>query len=273
MFAGLIILLKALFYLGCLFAIGVGFHVSLKLIDGRAWLRWASLILAVSLLIRLFALNLEMVGSIKSAIDFSMFSWLWPGVKNQVVAMFIGGIALWIASLRHGRLWALAGASLIAAGFGLSGHTQSLEGAVWAPFAVAFHVAVAGFWIMAPISLWPRAQDDTKTLGFRLQRFSSVAKWNVPVMVIIGLWLSIAIAGSIDAVFETIYGRLLLLKLLAATLAIGLGAYNKTVVTARIESGELGIAKAFRGILLIDIMLFSAAITAVASATTVFGPH
>lgn len=274
MFAGLIILLKALFYLGCLFTIGVGFHVSLKLVDSRAWLRRASLILAVSLLIRLFALNLEMVGSIKGAVDFSMFSWLWPGVKNQIVAMFIGGIALWVASLRQERLWAFTGASLIAIGFGLSGHSQSVEGAIWAPFAVAIHVAVAGFWIMAPLSLWPRAALKTGILVIKLRRFSRMAVWSVPLMIALGLWLSVAISGSIMDLLQTSYGRILLFKLAVAIFAVGLGAFNKIYLTEMLETSQTKIGRRnLKRSLAAEASLFLLAIFAVATVTTTIGPN
>lgn len=273
MTAGAIILLKALFYVGSLTGLGIGIHVALRLIEPKPWLRYAALLLAFSILLRVFSLNLEIVGALDRAFDVSMFSWVWPGIQAQVLALAAGTIVLAVASIKYTPILAMLGADFIVAGFGLSGHTQSLDGAVLAPFAVAFHVGVAGFWIMAPISLWPRSGDESDSLATKLHQFSRTAQWLVPIMIALGLWLCVEIAGSVEAVFQTTYGRLLLFKLAVILIAVGLGAFNKTYVTSRLEMGEVSARGMLKRVLALDTFLFLMAITAVAAATTLFGPH
>lgn len=273
MTAGAIILLKALYYVGSLVSVGIGIHVALRLIKPQPWLPWAALLLALSLVLRLFSVNLEIVGSLDRALDVSMFSWVWPGIQAQVLALAAGTIVLAVASIKYTPILAMLGAVFIAAGFGLSGHTQSLDGAVLAPFAVAFHVGVAGLWIMAPMVLWPKPRLDEGALVFKLRRFSQAAQWLVPIMIALGIWLSVQIAGSVEAVFKTTYGRLLLFKLAVILIALGLGAFNKTYVTSKLERGESSARGTLKRVLCLDAVLFALAITAVAAATTIFGPH
>lgn len=273
MMAGSFILLKAVFYVGSLVSVGIGIHVALRLINPQPWLRWAAGLVLLSLVLRLFSVNLEIVGSFDRAFDVSMFSWVWPGIRAQIFAFAAGAILLSLATVKYTQALSLLGAIIIATGFGATGHTQSLGGAVVAPFAVAFHVGVVGLWIMAPMVLWPKPNLEEGVLVFKLRRFSKAAQWLVPIMIALGIWLSVQIAGSVEAVFQTTYGRLLLLKLAVILIALGLGAFNKTYVTSKLERGESSAHGTLKRVLCLDAVLFALAITAVAAATTIFGPH
>lgn len=269
----LAILLKAVFYIGSLTAVGVGVHMAIGMPITSRWLRVAAISLALALTLRLLSLNAEIAGGWGQVMDVSMFSWVWPSVRAQVFAVILGVVCLSLASITRPRLFAGVGAFAVAAGFGLAGHTQALEGVGLASAAVAIHVLIAGFWVLAPIVLWPRAGIEVSSLTWRMERFSQVAFWAVPLMVALGLWLSVEIAGSIANVFLTPYGRLLLLKLGVASIALGVGALNKVYVTARLKSGGRTAFKTLRLALLADMGLFTIALSAIAAATTVFGPH
>ena len=59
----------------------------------------------------------------------------------------------------------------------------------------------------------PRAALPGPQLVDRLRRFSAIAIAAIPVLVILGFWLAWVLAGGVKGLFETNYGRLLLLKL------------------------------------------------------------
>jgi putative copper export protein len=270
---GLAILLKAAFYAGSLTAVGIGVHIAIGMPLPSRSLRIAALALGLALALRLLSLNAEIAGGWGQVLDTSMFNWVWPSVRAQVIALSLGLIGLCAASMTRPRIFAGVGAIAVAAGFGLAGHTQVLEGAGLAYVAVGVHVLIAGFWVLAPIVLWPRVGIEINSLTWRMERFSRVAVWAVPIMIALGLWLAVEIAGSIINVFQTPYGRLLLLKLGVASLALSIGALNKVYVTARLKTGGLQAFNALRLALMADVVLFTVAIFAIAAATTVFGPH
>lgn len=266
-------MLKAVFYAASLIAVGVGVHIAIGMPLKVQWLRLAALLLVLALLLRLLTLNIEISGGLGQVLDFSMFGWVWPGVRAQVIALSVGAACLAMGSVFLPRLFAGAGALMIATGFGLAGHTQALNAPGVLPMAVTLHVIAAGFWVLAPVILWPTAGQNFVALISRMHRFSRIAIMAVPVMIALGLWLAVEIAGPVSAVFEQPYGRLLLLKLAVASLALGIGAINKIYVTRRLEAGEgraLGILRLTLGI---DLALFVVAVLAISAATTAFGPH
>lgn len=268
-----ILLAKAAFYIGGLTAIGLGIHIAAGLsTPSPRKLRFAGVLLGLALILRLLTLNAEIMGDWYHALDFSIFAWAWPSVRAQTIAMSLGILCFIFAKGSALRLFAAIGALVTAAGFGLAGHAQALEASGLATIAVIIHVIIAGFWWFAPVSLWPRAGIDNSQLAWRMDRFSQLAIWAVPLMIALGLWLSVQISGSISSVFGTSYGRLLLLKLSVATLALTIGALNKIYLTRALRAGHRRARTMLRYALLTDLLLFTVAVLAVSAATTVFGP-
>lgn len=273
MTGSLVISTKVLFYLGSLFGIGAGTHYAVRIVASRRWL-WvgaASALLAISF--RLLGLNLEMVGDPVRMFDFSMFSWVWPGVRDQVFALVLGAGILAIASLMRLPFVAFIGALCVAHGFGLSGHARSegMPDLLWV--LVSAHVLIAGFWFFAPLTLWPGQEDDRPDVSRRLHAFSRIAIYAVPVMIVAGLWLALIIADGPTGLIGSTYGRLLLLKLVVIAAALALGAYNKFRLTQPIDAGEAGAFVHLRRSLSLEFTLFLAALITIAAATTLFGPH
>jgi putative copper export protein len=86
------------------------------------------------------------------------------------------------------------------------------------------------------------------------------------------LRLALNIAGSLDALFTTAYGRLLLAKLAAASGALLLGVVNKQIVTTKVTARFRDGAQWLRVTLSGDTVLFAIAIGLVTWITTVAGP-
>lgn len=268
-----VITAKAFFYVGCLLGIGSGSHHALGIAAAYRWLWVCGLLVLLALAVRLFALNVEIAGGLANAFDVSMFGWVWPRVKTQTLTIATGGVFLILAAVMR-RTWPAAlGSAIVAIGFGLAGHSQGQDVPAYVPFLVIAHVAIAGFWFVAPLNLWPRHALLDQDLKHRMHRFTRAATFAVPLMVLLGLWLAFIIAGSVSALFSLSYGRLLLLKLGAITLALCLGALNKFRLTSQLEAGDPRARSHLRFTLSLEFFLFSAAIVAIAAATTVFGPH
>ena len=227
--------------------------------------------LVVFLVLRL-AILIAQMGDGSNFFDAELLPLAWMGLGSStslIVAGAGGAVSgVWLKS----RIIAALGAIALGAGFGFTGHSQGLSDPGLAPLMVATHVLIAGFWVAAPLSLYPsRTFDDARLLG-RLHRFSSIAIAAIPVLIALGIWLAWILAGGIEKFFGTTYGLLLLAKLLTAVIAMGLGAINKQFITAKISSAPAIGRLWLRTTLYLEATLFAAAIIAVSAATTIGGP-
>ncbi len=191
---------------------------------------------------------------------------------DSMLAMLGGAVAaitgVWFGS----RIIAGFGAIAISFGFGLTGHAQGLIDPGLVPTIVAVHVLIAGFWVAAPISLYPAATLEDARLLARLRLFSSIAVAAIPILTVLGLWLVWTLAGGPEKLYDTTYGLLLLAKLAVGVIGLGLGALNKQIVTARLAADPTTGRKCLRLTLLCEATLFTVAIIAVSAATTIGGP-
>ena len=263
---------KAGLYVGALGAAGLAVHTSLLNADYRKWIIAFTLLLAAAVTCRLVLLNAELAGGLEHISDFSMFGWVWAPNQNQVLAYGSGVIALLSGLILHHRALLPVGAALVFAGAGLGGHTQGMEAPGINPFLVSVHVAIAAFWITAPLVLWPRTAISDDVLHMRLQRFSRIALWCVPVLFASGLWLAWRLAGSVETLTSQAYGQLLLLKLVLASAALGLGAFNRFRVTGQVTAQAARARALLRRTLILDSLLFAGIVLAIAAATTLTGP-
>ncbi len=204
--------------------------------------------------------------------DFESMGWLWP-VYDVWTAGLLGGAGLLLmASRTAGLLRSIlmsAGAIGIAIGLSSIGHSRGEGVADLAPVILAAHVCVAAFWVAAVPTLWPR---DADTTAIRTERFSRYALSLVPVVFVTGLGLVWLILGRPWLTLGSAYNQLLLLKLAGVTGVLGLGALNKTDVARKLEQNPQTGMRWLRRTLAADAVLFSAALVALAIATTVSGP-
>ena len=196
----------------------------------------------------------------------------WLVLGNSTLAILVGAVAsiagVWFGS----RVVAGLGAAALSVGFGLTGHAQGLTDPGLVPIMVAAHVLIAGFWVAAPISLYPVPTLDSARLTSRLYRFSTIAVAAMPVLIALGIWLAWMLTEGGEKLLVTTYGLLLLAKLAIGFIAIGVGALNKQVITAKVAADPATGKKWLRVALLCEATLFAAAIIAVSAATTIGAP-
>ena len=140
------------------------------------------------------------------------------------------------------------------------------------PVLVAGHVLIAGFWIAAPITLYPKGGLNPLKLKNRVSHFSQIAVWIVPLLFVSGLWLLWTISGSIQNVVSENYGRLLLLKLVLASALLTLGAFNKLYITRELQTHPVRAQAKLKKTLKLEAILFMAILISIATVTTVIGP-
>jgi putative copper resistance protein D len=196
----------------------------------------------------------------------------WMALGDSTLAVLAGAVVSIAAVWFRSKIIAGLGAAALSFGFGLTGHAQGLADPGLAPAMVTAHVLIAGFWVAAPVTLYPVAVIDNARLVARLQRFSGAAVAAIPIMIALGIWLAWILTGGPEQLFGTTYGLLLLAKLGAAIVAVGLGALNKQVITDRVNADPPIGRKWLRIALLCEATLFAAAIIAVSAATTIGAP-
>lgn len=260
-----------------LLTIGFALHAASGVVEREAikGLRFritlASVALALFVALRLGILIAQM-GDESNPFDPELLPLAWMALGDSTVLIVVGALAVaggvWFGSRIVGGL----GAILISAGFALTGHSQGLTDPGLAPAMVAAHVLIAGFWVAAPLSLYPsKTLPDTQLL-VRLNRFSTIAIAAIPILVGLGVWLAWILTGGPAKLFGTTYGLLLLAKLVIGVGAMGLGGLNKQVITGKVAA-DPGVGRSWlRTTLLLEATLFAAAIVAVSAATTIGGP-
>jgi putative copper resistance protein D len=104
----------------------------------------------------------------------------------------------------------------------------------------ALHLCAAGAWIggLLPLAIFLTRARASLSLGERalsvLRRFSTLSLTCVAVLILCGISNAWLLVGSIHALFTTRYGWLLLVKLAAFGVLIGLGARNRFVIKTKL---------------------------------------
>ncbi|MBU3919798.1 MAG: CopD family protein, partial [Alphaproteobacteria bacterium] len=200
------------------------------------------------------------------------FGWTWAGGGRPALVLFAGAVLLVMSAGSKNRAVPLLAAGSISAAFALTGHTAGLASPGFAPWVVAGHILIAGFWLGAPATLWPMTTTADAEVLSRTEGFSRIARLFVPLLFASGVYLFWRINGGFEAALTTGYGRLLAAKLVLATIILGLGALNMTLITRQLISDPARGRAALRSTLRIDTILFAVILVLIAAATTFSGP-
>jgi copper transport protein len=167
------------------------------------------------------------------------------GVAFLVMTLGFGVVAAlllvgWVFDRLELRWPALAVAVALISGLSLSGHQATEPNASWvAELADWLHLVAASVWVGGVAALaffvWPLAPSLRRTafLGF-----ARLAVLLVAVMVLAGGYLALVRLPELSDLWETLYGRLLLMKVAIVGLALVWGAVHHFVVRPRLEAGE-----------------------------------
>jgi putative copper export protein len=265
---------KLALYASALLGIGLSVQSAFGIIEPEARKRVLSVAAFCAFVALIFALLRALLtnAALGAPFDATNFTLVWQTQGAALLAFGGGAALLCIAVFLKLDAVAAVGAIMLAASFALTGHAQGVTDPLLTPLAVAAHVACAGFWIAAPFTLWPSRTMPDEALIARIRRFSGLALAFVPTLFVLGVALALRLAGGVSALLTSLYGLLLIAKLVAATGAMGLGAYNKIVVTHKLESDLSRGRHMLRLTLLADAVLFAAALILVGLATTMTGP-
>lgn len=167
----------------------------------------------------------------------------------------VASLAAAVAVPRAGPGAALLAWALAATSFALFGHAATAAPRWLTAPSVAIHAAAFIFWIGALPGLAEAAARPDAALAPTLRRFSALAVPLVALLVLTGTTLAVVQVRTPAALVDTAYGRLLMLKLVAVALLIGLAGFNRLRLTPAIERGAPGATRRFRRSALAEILL------------------
>jgi copper transport protein len=174
----------------------------------------------------------------------STWSALAPA-EYVVPAAVVAGLALAVgalpASAAPGRTRAtlvLAGSVLAVTAPAFTGHTRAATPEALVIGVDVLHLAAGALWLGGLVAialvLGDLARGDSGAVV--LGRFSTWAAALLAVLVVAGTVLAWRIAGSWDALLGSGYGALLLVKVLAALVAIAIAAWNRFALLPRLRT-------------------------------------
>ena len=111
------------------------------------------------------------------------------------------------------------------------------------------------------------SRESAATAGTVIDAFSAVALWIVPALLLAGVFLAAFLLKSL-AGLRTTYGQLLLVKLAAFAVLMGLGALNKWRLGPAVGQGDPRARATFRRSLAAEYVLIASALSVTAVLTS-----
>lgn len=216
----------------------------------------------------------RMAGAISGAWDIGLHAFLLDTRTPLVVVIRLGALVLLWLALRHSvwlRALGLPAVLLIAASFAATGHTARSPSWWWLGPLLVLHLLIVQFWFGSLLPLLAVARNEAGATAARIvQRFSSLANWSVPLILIAGLAMAAGLLPDTAALAQP-YGMGLILKVLAFAALMALAAANKWRLGPALERGGTAAARLGWSIG-VEFMVIAAVLMGTAALTTFWSP-
>ncbi|NRA54284.1 MAG: CopD family protein [Gammaproteobacteria bacterium] len=188
-------------------------------------------------------------------------------VVMLVSCLLAGASAIWLRYLSI--VLTVVGLVVLSKAFTLVGHTSQLSLAT--QVILAIHLSIAAWWLGALWPLWRACFDvPNQALHGLMKKFGNYAVINVLVLIICGTVLGVELVGSFEALFLTIYGLGIAIKLLTVNFILLLGAHHKwTLVPALLKQQS---SKVLASSLKVEIYLGLTILVITTVVSTLIGP-
>ena len=207
--------------------------------------------------------------SVTQAADPAILSALWTGSLGSALKIRLLGLALILVLVlpyRGLRPIAVLGACAVAFSFTVDGHAQTAPGLLVPLYTV--HLLMMAFWIGGLRPLHTMPLWDVAEAGMAAAEFGRKALLAVAILVASGAAMLYVLSGGGPGVFDTLWGRILVLKLGAVALILALAALNKLILTRGLIRGQREAGRRLRRSIRMEfrLMLVVFALTAILTA-------
>jgi copper resistance protein D len=219
----------------------------------------------------------RMAGDLSGIWDPDLQGIVWNSSNRAAVIGRLAGLLLIAMGLYSSRgrstLLAVLGAILVTGAFTFTGHTAVSTHRWILAGLLMVHLLVVAFWLGA---LWPLYLASSRETPARasnlIERFSAMAIWLVPVILLVGAVMAIVMLPNVAALGEP-YGELLIAKVVGFALLMGLAAANRSRLGPAIAQGTIHGGRRFRQSLAAEYVLIAAVLAITAVMTTFYSPE
>ena len=267
------ILTKFLLYLGVMLSTGT---VIVTFVFDLTHTRALTIIFSVlGLIATIFGFLLRgasLTGDISGMIDPEMLGLLWNTPVGTVFILHVVGLSLLFVGLfleRIGIWISIIGGISALWSFAQIGHVSGNKFAL-AEFALLLHLLVIAFWIGILIPLKRLASSSsTYIVAAKIgHRFGIIASVTVPILIVMGGYMSYELVGTIAALTGTAYGQALIIKVVLVGSLLGLAAANKIRFIPALSAGDPNAAKRLSRSIIFEWIIISAVLCLTAVLTT-----
>jgi putative copper resistance protein D len=219
----------------------------------------------------------QLSGEFSGLWDLPLLQLAWQTAPGSGLCLRVAGLLLILIGLRgRGRglrtCICMLGSGMVLLAFITIGHTVDHPQRAALALVLVAHLLAVAFWFGA---LWPLRRvvtlEAAVTAATVLERFSRIALWVVPGLLLAGTTLAVMLLPGL-AVFAQPYGRLLLAKIAGFAVLMGFAALNKLRLTPALARGESAAVMGLRRSLLLEYLIIAAVLTVTAVMTGLFSP-
>jgi copper resistance protein D len=219
----------------------------------------------------------RMAGELSGMWDPTLQGMVWHSRNSAALICRLAGLLLIAGGLQAAGprplIVTLAGAVLATGSFTLMGHTSvdAHRGALAA--LLMLHLLIVAFWFGALGPLYLASLQETPARASDLvERFTAVATWLVPVILVAGVVMAVLLLPNLAALSEP-YGKLLIAKVAGFAVLMGLAAANKWRLGPALVQGPAPSGLWFRRAVAAEYVLIAAVLTITAVMTSLFSPE
>ena len=213
-------------------------------------------------------------GSITEAGNPAILSALWSGPLGDATQVRLAGLALILLLYLPWRILrplAAVGALMVAVSFPLNGHAQSAPGLLLPLYTT--HLLVMAFWLGGLRPLHTMPLWDVAEAGAAAEEFGRKALLAVALLILSGAAMLGVLSGGDPGILDTLWGRILILKLGAVALILALAALNKLILTRGLMRGKREAGRRLRRSIRMEVRLMLVVFALTAILTSIASPE
>jgi putative copper resistance protein D len=233
------------------------------------------LVSAFTSCLRVALSSASMSGDVAGMFDSAFVAMLLGAGEGRAIGIRVAGLCLAAAAIfsiqRRTLALAVIGAVIAPLSFASVGHVHALPGA--APtLLLCLHLLCASFWLGALVPLLIVARDSGSQFAAIAARFGKIAFGLVALLLSAGAVLLWTLIRDAALFWSSMYGWLMILKLLSVAVLLSLAGFNRLYLTPRLLQGHATAVHRFRRSIQIEIVLGALILLLTAAFTTLTGP-
>jgi copper resistance protein D len=231
---------------------------------------------AIASMVRILLLAGSMGGELASMFNGRFAGMILSAGESRATGLRLAGLALALCAMSANpalRGPAIAGAIIASTSFAWIGHVHGLAPNTTPTLLLCLHLLCAAFWLGAlPALAYIAAGGNETQIAAAAARFGKLALRVVALLLAAGASLLFMLISDAAQFWTSDYGRMMVIKLLAVALLLGIAAWNKLYLTPKLLNRRARAVLMFRRSVLAEIFVGTLILLITAAFTTLTGP-